>query len=93
MLVEVAYDSTSLLDLHREFVAVTRDELRVFNFFEERKTRVLKVWFIQWEEFVSKPRPKQKLPSNGMGSVFENNQRRMTDAVFKISASLSTTMA
>ena len=58
MLVEVAYDSTSLLDLHREFVAVARDELRVFNFFEERKTRVLKVWFIQWEEFVSKPRPK-----------------------------------
>jgi hypothetical protein len=49
----LAYDSVSLLDLHREFVAATRDGLRVVNFFEERKTRLLKAWIVQWEEFVS----------------------------------------
>jgi hypothetical protein len=54
---ELAYDSVSLLDLHREFVAVAGDGLRVVNFFEERKICVLKVWFIQWVAFVSKPRP------------------------------------
>jgi hypothetical protein len=56
ILAEVAYDSTTLLDLHRQFVAVAKDGLRVVNFFEQRKTRILKLWFIQWEEFVSKLR-------------------------------------
>ena len=27
--------------------------MQIINFFEERKTTVLKVWFLQWEEFVS----------------------------------------
>jgi hypothetical protein len=54
MLAEVAYDSTPLLDLHREFVDFAKDRLPVVKFFEQRKTRVLKLWFIQWEEFVSK---------------------------------------
>ena len=32
---------------------VTSDGLRVVNFFEERKTRLLKTWIVQWEKFVS----------------------------------------
>ncbi|KAI9777909.1 MAG: hypothetical protein M1816_004381 [Peltula sp. TS41687] len=48
---ELAYDSISLLDLHKEFVAVTGDGLRVVNFFEERKTSVLKLWFVRWGAF------------------------------------------
>jgi hypothetical protein len=55
MLAELAYDAMPLLDLHRQFVAVTKDGPQVVNFFEQRKTRVLKLWFIQWEKFVSKP--------------------------------------
>jgi hypothetical protein len=31
-----------MLDLHREFVAVSGDDLRVVNFFEERKTCIWK---------------------------------------------------
>ncbi|KAI9789841.1 MAG: hypothetical protein M1816_005758 [Peltula sp. TS41687] len=54
ILAELAYDSVSLFDLHREFVKVTGYGLRVVkvvNFFEERKTSVLKLWFIQWGAF------------------------------------------
>ncbi|KAL9026743.1 MAG: hypothetical protein Q9196_004638 [Gyalolechia fulgens] len=51
LLQEVAYDSLPLQDLHREFENATRDKLRVINFYEQRKTQVLKVWFIQWEEW------------------------------------------
>ncbi|KAF7502924.1 hypothetical protein GJ744_004800 [Endocarpon pusillum] len=51
LLQEVAYDSLPLQDLHEEFENAIRDKLRVINFYEQRKTRVLKVWFIQWEEW------------------------------------------
>ncbi|KAI9777310.1 MAG: hypothetical protein M1816_004798 [Peltula sp. TS41687] len=51
ILAELVYDSVSLFDLHREFVKVTGDGLRVVNFVKERKTSVLKLWFIQWEAF------------------------------------------
>ncbi|KAL8909884.1 MAG: hypothetical protein Q9171_004797 [Xanthocarpia ochracea] len=51
LLQEVAYDSLPLRDLHEEFENVIRDKLRVINFYEQRKTQVLKVWFIQWEEW------------------------------------------
>jgi hypothetical protein len=50
---EVANNSTLLLDLHQEFVEVFGDHLRVTNFFEERHTCVFKIWFLQWNEFVS----------------------------------------
>ena len=53
LLQEVAYHSESLLDLYREFVESSKDKLREVNFFEARKTRLIKAWFIQWEEFVS----------------------------------------
>ena len=55
LLQEVAYDSLPLLDLHEEFENAVSEKLRVVNFFEQRKTRLLKVWFVQWEEFVSEP--------------------------------------
>jgi hypothetical protein len=51
----MTYDSVHLLDLHKEFENAIGDKLQVVNFFEQRKTRLLKVWFIQWEEFVSQP--------------------------------------
>jgi hypothetical protein len=50
---EVAYDSTSLLDLHRDFTSVMGDNIRVVNFFEQRKVCLFKVWFLQWNDFVS----------------------------------------
>ncbi|KAJ4288935.1 hypothetical protein N0V90_011276 [Kalmusia sp. IMI 367209] len=51
LLQEVSYDSLSLLELHEEFERAVNENLRVVNFFEQRKTRLLKVWFFQWEEF------------------------------------------
>jgi hypothetical protein len=53
ILAEVEYDSTSLLDLHRTFAGVVHNDLRVVNFFEQRPTHILRLWFIQWQEFVS----------------------------------------
>jgi hypothetical protein len=55
LLQEVTYDSLSLRDLHADFEDAVGNKLHVVNFFEQRKTRILKVWFIQWEEFVGKP--------------------------------------
>ena len=49
---ELEYDSARLLDLHREFMTIA-DNLRVVNFFETRKTNLLKVWFFRWNKFVS----------------------------------------
>lgn len=49
----MTYDSTALLDLQEEFENAFSDKLQVVNFFERRKTRLLKVWFVQWEAFVS----------------------------------------
>ena len=54
ILAEVEYDSTSLLDLHRIFVGSVRNNLRVVNFFEERPTQILRLWFMQWQEIVSR---------------------------------------
>ena len=53
---ELAYDSLRLLDLHREFTTAFGDDLRVVNFFEQRETNILKVWFFQWKIFVSERR-------------------------------------
>lgn len=57
LLQEVKYDSLPLLDLHEEFENAVGDKLQVVNFFEQRKTQMLKLWFLQWEEFVSRPVP------------------------------------
>jgi hypothetical protein len=53
---ELAYDSVRLFDLHREFTMAVGDNLRVINFFEERETRILKVWFFGWNKIVSQRR-------------------------------------
>ena len=50
---EIGYDLTSLHDLHRAFIRACGKETLVFNFFEERPTRILKAWFFQWRDFVS----------------------------------------
>ncbi|KAI4087290.1 MAG: hypothetical protein L6R37_008337 [Teloschistes peruensis] len=52
LLQEVAYDSLLLQDLHEEFENVIGNKLRAINFYEQRKTQILKVWFIQWEEWM-----------------------------------------
>lgn len=35
------------------FEGILHDDLRVVNFFEQRPTQILKLWFIRWQEFVS----------------------------------------
>ncbi|KAK5651622.1 hypothetical protein OQA88_11797 [Cercophora sp. LCS_1] len=51
LLADLEYDSLALHDLHRDFIAVAQDDLRVFNFFEERPTRILQLGFIRWQQF------------------------------------------
>ncbi|KNG46426.1 alpha beta-hydrolase [Stemphylium lycopersici] len=51
LLQEVAYDTPRLQDLHEEFERARGEQLHVVNFFEQRKTRLFKLWFWQWEEF------------------------------------------
>ncbi|RDW59145.1 hypothetical protein BP5796_12069 [Coleophoma crateriformis] len=48
----LSYDSQSLLDLHGSFIDAGFDDLRVTNFFEQRRARILKIWFASWGEFV-----------------------------------------
>lgn len=55
LLAEMEYDCTFLFDLHRRFMGVVHNELRVVNFFEELPTHILQFWFVQWREFVSEP--------------------------------------
>lgn len=49
----VAYDSIALLDLQEQFEDAFNVRLQVVNVFECRRTRFMKVWFFQWEAFVS----------------------------------------
>ncbi|KAF2003883.1 hypothetical protein P154DRAFT_519784 [Amniculicola lignicola CBS 123094] len=51
LLQEVVYDSLSLRDLHEGFENALSNKLQVVNFYEQRKTRILKLWFLQWEEW------------------------------------------
>ncbi|OJJ84728.1 uncharacterized protein ASPGLDRAFT_170633 [Aspergillus glaucus CBS 516.65] len=48
---ELTYDSLSLHDLHDRFMKVATKIQYIANFFEQRKTRILKVWWFHWEEF------------------------------------------
>jgi len=50
---EVVYDSLNLLDLDRDFACLRDGDLKVVNFFEERKTCLMKVGPFKWNEFVS----------------------------------------
>ncbi|KAK4649973.1 hypothetical protein QC762_0105260 [Podospora pseudocomata] len=49
ILADLEYDSFSLHDLHKDFMAVAPDDLRVFNFFEKRPTCILRLWFVRLE--------------------------------------------
>ncbi|KAF2867143.1 hypothetical protein BDV95DRAFT_598272 [Massariosphaeria phaeospora] len=51
LLQEVEYDALPLLELQDEFERVRSDKFQVVNFFEQRKTRLVKVWLFQWEKF------------------------------------------
>ncbi|KAK4652120.1 hypothetical protein QC762_0099710 [Podospora pseudocomata] len=51
ILADLEYDSFSLHDLHKDFMAVAPDDLRVFNFFEKRPTCILRLWFVRLERF------------------------------------------
>lgn len=50
---EIVYDSLNLQDLHEQFIVTMGHGLRVYNFFEERKFLLFKVFGMQWLEFVS----------------------------------------
>ncbi|KAF1922859.1 uncharacterized protein M421DRAFT_338260 [Didymella exigua CBS 183.55] len=51
LLQEVEYDALPLLELHEEFESARSEKLQVVNFFEQRKMRLVKVWFFRWDEF------------------------------------------
>jgi hypothetical protein len=55
LLQELVSDSHFLLDLHKDFERTMSKTLRVVNFYELRPTRLLKLWFLQWERFVGMP--------------------------------------
>ena len=55
ILAGLEYDSIPLLDLHSDFIAAVSDNLRVFNFFEQRPLELLRVGFFRWRQFVSGP--------------------------------------
>lgn len=55
LVAEIEYDSTALLDLHREFASVIHSNIQVFNFYEEHPTRILKLWIFAWQQFVRFP--------------------------------------
>jgi tetratricopeptide (TPR) repeat protein len=46
---ELTYDSPDLLDLHKDFTNSVNERLEVVNFFESRKSRLFKVWFMSAE--------------------------------------------
>ncbi|KAH6705333.1 hypothetical protein BKA61DRAFT_581101 [Leptodontidium sp. MPI-SDFR-AT-0119] len=46
------YGSELLLSMHNEFIRFYGTRVSVVNFYEERKTRILKFGFLQWEEYV-----------------------------------------
>ncbi|KAL5000887.1 hypothetical protein BDV10DRAFT_199813 [Aspergillus recurvatus] len=48
---ELTYDSLSLQDLHDNFTKAVKNVQSITNFYEQRKSRILKVWWFQWEEF------------------------------------------
>lgn len=50
---DLAYGSVPIKDLHRQFVAVTDNRVRIVNIFEKRKIVAVKFWFIQRSIFVS----------------------------------------
>ena len=50
---DLAYGSVPIKDLHRDFVAVTNNHVRVVNIFEKRKIVAVRFWFIQWSTLVS----------------------------------------
>jgi len=47
------YDSLNLQDLHEQFTCTTGSGLKVYNFFEERPTRLVGIGFFQWTKLVS----------------------------------------
>lgn len=52
LLTEVEYDSEFLLNLQGVFESTLPGNLRVINFYEQRRTRILSFWFLSWKEFV-----------------------------------------
>lgn len=50
---ELVYDSLNLQDLQEQYMVTMGDGLRVYNFFEERRTPLINVGFMHWSKFVS----------------------------------------
>ena len=57
----LAYDSVPIRDLHRDFVAVANNRVQIVNIFETRKSRFMRLWFIQWDILVRDSPLKQGL--------------------------------
>jgi hypothetical protein len=73
---EVTYDSLRLLELHREFTVASGDDVRVVNFFEQRKANIFKAWIFQWSEVVSRRPTGGKYQLTVTRSASENNLPR-----------------
>ncbi|KAK1976079.1 hypothetical protein LZ30DRAFT_324763 [Colletotrichum cereale] len=52
ILADLGYDAFPLRDLHTNFVKATGTNMQIFNFFEKRRTPLLRMWFVQWQQFV-----------------------------------------
>lgn len=52
LLANLEYDSVELLDLHKSFVASARNDLKVFNFYEERPVSIMTTLFFEWKAIV-----------------------------------------
>ncbi|KAE8149842.1 hypothetical protein BDV25DRAFT_130058 [Aspergillus avenaceus] len=51
ILEELTYDCLFLHELHEKFVKAATKVQQIINFFEQRKTQILKVGWLSWEEF------------------------------------------
>ncbi|KAG9235722.1 P-loop containing nucleoside triphosphate hydrolase protein, partial [Amylocarpus encephaloides] len=49
ILADLDYDSIPLRDLHYEFARI--DRATIFNFYEQRKIQLARLWFFTWEEY------------------------------------------
>ncbi|KAL4733499.1 hypothetical protein BDV11DRAFT_175643 [Aspergillus similis] len=66
---ELTYDSLSLQDLHSDFTRAAKEVPSIINFYETRKSRILKVWCFQWEEFVRTQPPLYTVSNDSVENI------------------------
>ncbi|RFU74219.1 alpha beta-hydrolase [Trichoderma arundinaceum] len=51
ILADLYYDSASLRDLHDEFARIDQENIKVYNFYEQRPLLLAQLWFFKWQEY------------------------------------------